>query len=324
MILTVTPNPSLDLLFTADRLVRDDANRVPMPRRRAGGQGINLVRAARALAPDVEAVAIMPIGGPAGRELTQMLEAEGVPVRSLAITGDTRVFVSVRERLDGHSILLNPSGPGAEADLGARLLRAVEEELDRREASGWVACCGSLLPGLPTDLYRSVTACARERGARVAVDCDGDALEAVADTADLIVPNAHEAQRLLGRPVTTLEEAVDAAIRLRAAGPEHVAVTLGAGGAVLASEEGTWVARPELPAELVAEVEEGSPVGAGDAFLGALLIALGSGAPPSSCLKAGVAAGTAVLLSRGGDILRAEDERRVRPHVGVDALPPGK
>ena len=51
MILTVTPNPSLDLLFRAERLVWDDANRIPLPRRRPGGQGINVVRAVRALDP---------------------------------------------------------------------------------------------------------------------------------------------------------------------------------------------------------------------------------------------------------------------------------
>ena len=48
-IVTLTPNPSIDLLFQTTRLVWDDANRVESPRRRAGGQGVNVVRALREL-----------------------------------------------------------------------------------------------------------------------------------------------------------------------------------------------------------------------------------------------------------------------------------
>src|SRR5690606_27197723 len=56
VILTLTPNPSLDLLFEAESLRWNDANRLEAPRRRPGGQGINVVRAARALGGDARAV----------------------------------------------------------------------------------------------------------------------------------------------------------------------------------------------------------------------------------------------------------------------------
>jgi fructose-1-phosphate kinase PfkB-like protein len=65
LVLTLTPNPSLDLLFSAERLVWDDANRLSDPRRRAGGQGMNVTRAALALGARSEAIALL--GGRTGR-----------------------------------------------------------------------------------------------------------------------------------------------------------------------------------------------------------------------------------------------------------------
>ena len=64
---TVTPNPSVDILFETETLVWDDANRVPEPRRRAGGQGINVARALRVLG--AEAVPVALLGGRTGAEV---------------------------------------------------------------------------------------------------------------------------------------------------------------------------------------------------------------------------------------------------------------
>ncbi len=108
-VITVTPNPSIDLLFEADALVWDDANRVAMPRRRAGGQGINVTRAVRALGGESTAVTLL--GGPVGDELLALLHAEAVDVRVAAAPGTTRTFVAVRERSSGRALLINPRGP---------------------------------------------------------------------------------------------------------------------------------------------------------------------------------------------------------------------
>lgn len=319
MILTITPNPSLDLLFRAERLVWDDANRIPLPRRRPGGQGINVVRAARALDPNAPARAIALLSGAVGRELSETLAAEGTPLRAVPLDGESRVFVGVRETDTGRSLLLNPRGPAAGEAEAAALLDAVEEELAVAGSAshvGWVACCGSLPPGLPTDLYARIGALARERGHRFVADCDGEALRlAVEAGCDLLVPNIHEAGRLLGREIGATG-AVACARSLLDLGASVVVVTLGVDGAVAVSRDGAWTARPALPPELRHEADGGSAVGAGDALLSALLLALqGEGGSLRSALVDGVAAGTATLLGRGSTLLDAADYARVRPHV---------
>jgi fructose-1-phosphate kinase PfkB-like protein len=338
--LTVTPNPSLDVLFSAERLVWEDANRIPQPRRRPGGQGINVVRAIGALSPGSPALACALLGGPTGRELQERLEAEGTPIRAVPVSGETRVFVGVRESETGRSLLLNPRGPGVTAGETEALLAAIEEELSsagRRPGGGrhaadhadhagrtaapghgrdWVVACGSLPPGMPTDFYASVGRLAHDHGARFVPDCDGEALAAAAPLADLLVPNDMEAERLIGRPVASAVEAAAAGSELVAAGATRVVMTLGDRGAVSVTAEGSWWAKPALPAELAEETAEGTAVGAGDAFLAALLLGP-DGEEPEGLVRA-VAAGTAVLLGRGAELVTAEDAARVRPHVRVD------
>ncbi|MGN6679684.1 MAG: PfkB family carbohydrate kinase, partial [Streptosporangiaceae bacterium] len=77
-----------------------------------------------------------------------------------------------------------------------------------------------------------------------------------------------------------------AARELRAAGPQAVVVTLGAGGLWAVTEDGTWHAVPS------AEVR-GNPTGAGDAVAAGLVHGLVLGHPWEERLRHAVALGTA-------------------------------
>lgn len=333
MILTLTPNPSLDLLFTADRLVWDDANRVAMPRRRPGGQGVNLVRAVSALDPSRRARAVAPLGGRVGAELRRILRDEGTDVVSVPIAGDTRVFVGVRERSAGRALLLNPRGPDVGPAAEDAIEKAVLGALDpaaagAAEHTGWLACCGSLLPGLSADFYGRMGRAAREAGWRFVVDCDGEPLRHAAPEADLLVPNVHEAERLLGRSIDGVPSAAAAARALLEFGASLGVITLGADGAMAATEARSWHAVLDLQGadggRLRQAMDDGSAVGAGDAFLAALLVTGQPAEDPPGALADAVAAGAAALLSRGAALIRRADFDRLRPHVRVEALGDGR
>ena len=66
--------------------------------------------------------------------------------------------------------------------------------------------------------------------------------------------------------------------------------------------------------------QRGSAVGAGDAFLAALLIALTRGAAIEQAAADAVAAGTAVLNGTGSDLLTPADFELVRETVKVRRL----
>lgn len=293
-IITVTPNPSIDLLFDAATLVWDDANRVAMPRRRAGGQGVNVTRAVCTLDGDSTAVALL--GGAVGREIAELLRAERIDLRIASAPAETRVFVAVREHDSGRSLLLNPRGP----ECGAAEETALLETLaDATRPGDWVVTSGSVPPGFAVDFHARVRDVAMQARARVVVDSDGPALHAAAPGCALLVPNVREAERLLGRVIPDVAEAARAARALLTLGATDAAITMGSAGAVLASSRSDTVLHAMPPAGPAGA----SAVGAGDAFLAGLLLRLGE-AEPGDALRYAVAAGTAVLHGAGAELLR--------------------
>jgi 1-phosphofructokinase family hexose kinase len=315
LIVTVTPNPSLDLLFEAQRLVWDDANRMDEPRRRPGGQGINVARAVTVLGGRSLAVALL--GGSTGDHIAAVLASEGTPLRHVHCRDETRTFVAVRELQTGHNLLLNARGPRRSADDASRMEAEVRATLDALRPA-WLACCGSVPPGFPADFYARLATAARRAGAQVVVDCDGEPLRlAVEAGCDLLVPNQHEAERLAGTAVRDLGEAEDVAASLRAAGTPLVCITLGATGAVLATEAGCWRASPP-------QMAGGSAVGAGDAFLAGLLMARLRSDAPETALRYAVATSAATLRSTGASLITAADVMDLLPAVnGSQSARPG-
>jgi ribokinase len=83
-----------------------------------------------------------------------------------------------------------------------------------------------------------------------------------------------------------------AAARLAGLGARHAVITVGAAGAVLHGPGGAAT----VPGFPVASVDT---VGAGDAFVGALAVALAAGSAPEAAVRAACAAGAAATTRRG-------------------------
>ena len=125
----------------------------------------------------------------------------------------------------------------------------------------------------------------------------GEAAALLAEGPDWLVVNAQEAAAVAGQPADGVPDdparaqAIAASLAKGPAGGQ-VVVTLGAAGAVLAGPPGTAV----VPGFVVTAVDT---VGAGDAFVGALAVALASGVDPVAAVTAACAAGAAATTRRG-------------------------
>jgi 1-phosphofructokinase len=274
MIVTLTPNPSLDRTVEVDQVVRGAVLRVTAAHVEPAGKGVNV---ARALARNGQKVrAVLPSGGAEGVELAALLAGEALDTTLVPVRGAVRTNVSVVEP-DGTVTKLNEPGPTlSPAELEA-LIAATVEAADHAE---WVALSGSLPPGAPTDFYAQVVA--RLRGsARVAVDSSGPALAAaLAAGPALIKPNREELAEATGRHVHTLRDAIAAAQELRRRGAGAVLVSLGPDGALLVDADGALHGEaPAVPR---------STVGAGDALLAGFLA--GHDDPLAGALAWGAAA----------------------------------
>jgi ribokinase len=145
---------------------------------------------------------------------------------------------------------------------------------DVRAAAAAIAGSRALLCQLevPLETTREALAVARESGVRTVLN-PAPAMPLPDDVlrlADVCVPNETEAERLVGRPVTTAAEAEAAARALQARGPRAVLVTLGERGVLVV--DGDRVDR--IPAPPVQAVDT---TGAGDAFIGGLAVSLAEG-----------------------------------------------
>src|SRR4249920_661842 len=108
MIVTLTPNPSLDRSLFLDTFTRGAVNRCTATFLEPSGKGVNVALALRS--HGVPVLALLPIGGPAGEQLVQLLDAAGLPYRTVMIAGTVRTNVSMIEA-DGTTSKINEPGP---------------------------------------------------------------------------------------------------------------------------------------------------------------------------------------------------------------------
>lgn len=299
MIVTVTPNPSIDRTVSLGAtLTRGAVHRVTSATSEPGGKGVNVARAL-ALA-GLDAIAVLPTSD--DDPMVAALRAAGVTFRSVPVGGVVRTNLAITEA-DGTTTKLNE--PGAPLDAAAldALTRAV---LAHAETASWIVLSGSLPPGVPDDWYADVVARLASGPCQVAVDTSERPLDALAagfGTAapDLIKPNAEELAGLVGASPEELESAaaqgdpapvILAANQLIERGARTILVTLGAAGAVLVDPTGSWMAAPP-------PITPRSTVGAGDSSLAGYVRAAVGGAEPPRRLRMAVAYGSAAAALPG-------------------------
>lgn len=262
MILTVTPNPAVDLTWHVDRLTPGATHRVPRGASRAGGKGVNTARVLHATGHDV--VALATAGGTTGDEFRADLEASGLTHRLIATASATRRSVAIVDDASGGTSILNEFGATLEPGESAALADAAAELARTANA---VAICGSLPPGFGTEELGGLVARLVAAGVPVVVDTSGPGILAAARAgADALKPNHEELADATG-----CTDPVDGARVLLEAGARLVVVSLGAEGLLVIGRSG-----PPLRARLP-RVLHGNATGAGDAAVAAVTAALAAG-----------------------------------------------
>ncbi|MCK2215164.1 1-phosphofructokinase family hexose kinase [Actinomadura sp. ATCC 31491] len=278
MILTVTLNMALDVTYEVPAVDWDGVNRVGGVHRRAGGKGVNVARVLAALGQEVLVTGLA--GGPTGRAIEADLRAAELPSAVFAIEGDSRTTLAVRETGGAaRTALFNEPGPEVAADELAAFTRHYAALAARADV---VVLSGSLPRGVPADFYATLSALVP---APVIVDADGDPLRhAPKGRPSVVKPNAEELARAVPGPPDRGAEV------LRGEGAESVVVSLGAGGLLAVTGEGTFRAR--MPYTV-----RGNPTGAGDSLVAGLALGLVEAAPWPERLRRAAALGAAAVAA---------------------------
>jgi 1-phosphofructokinase len=292
LIVTVTPNPSVDRTLFVQRLDRGTFIRATASSVEAGGKGINVARGLTT--HGVPAIAVAPASQASSGLLRSLLGASAT-LETVDVDGDIRTNVTIVEP-DGTTTKVNETGPTLGSDEVAAL---IERSMACARTSTWISGCGSIPPGMGSDFYARLASAAPPH-VRVAVDADGEPLRAsIGAGVALIKPNREELERLIGRPVATIGEVVAAAGRLLEDGVGQVLVSLGRDGAVLVGP-GSAIHGEAPGAEVV------NTVGAGDALLAGFLA---RGADPDALAEA-IAWSVAACASPGSRMRLTTDADR--------------
>lgn len=288
MIVTVTPNPALDLTWHLDALTVGDTHRADTGAVRAGGKGLNVARVAHAQGASVHA--ITTVGGLTGEEFAGELRTSGVPHSLVPVTGATRRSIALVDARLGDTTIVNERGVNPADAEWADLVAAV---VDAIPTAGVLVLSGSLPPGAPSSVLPVLITVGRDAGATVIVDTSGPALLAAADAgAAVLKPNRAELIEATG-----ISDPVGGARALIARGAELVLLSLGADGMLAVTASDLWHARLDAPLA-------GNPTGAGDAAVAACAVLRDAGErDPETLLRRATAwSAAAVLMPLAGDI----------------------
>ena len=298
MIVTVTPNPAIDVTLTVERLELGEVNRTTDKHRDPAGKGINV---ARALAKNGhETIAVFPADPVNGSWIIRALAKAGVESSTTPIIGEVRNNITIIDG-DGRTTKINEPGPVVTPAEILALSEKLEWRLD--EQPSWLVAAGSLPVGLDADFLVDLGRRAAAKGVRYAVDTSGTALARVAasGTPNLIKPNHEELEELAGRDLPTVGEVVAAARALLPDG--EVVVSLGENGALLVTASTVlWAGHTPIDVD--------STVGAGDSALAGYLSVMSQGDYESTqhaALATAVAWGTAAVTLPGTTVPGPQD-----------------
>lgn len=352
----LTLSPALDLTLEVGEFGLGRSHRAAPAAEVLGGKGMNVARVLAELGVPVTAHGPVNEGDwPVGSSPGASSFGEGSPggpgapgpVWDLTSTpAPLRRSIAVIED-SGRATLVNETAHPHPSEVWAQLLAAVTARL-RDPAVRVLVISGSTPADCPPGLVPELIDSAHTAGVTVIVDTSGQALLAAATAgADWVKPNDEELAELFSGDAaattappaaTTAKDATataatatddpsrtgvrDGVARLIDAGAEHVLLSCGSDGLVLADEAG-----PRGRARLD-EALTGNPTGAGDAAVAALAACLAGRADPRARLgedevvefltRAVAVSAAAVLMPQAGQI--HPDWLALRERVHVDDL----
>ena len=300
-IITLTMNPAIDKSTSVAQVIAERKLYCNSPRFEPGGGGVNVSRAIRKLGG--ESTALFPCGGPAGEYLLKLLQQEGLACRPIPVKGWTRENLVVLEESSGRQFRFGMPGTTLEDKEWSScldVLAAVDHKPD------YIVASGSLPPGVPDDFYAQVARIGKGLGARVIVDTSGNPLRlALQEGVYLIKPNIRELGELIGSEPADENSQQEIVMEMVRSGKNAVvALSMGAGGVLLASADGCERLRtPVVPIK--------SKVGAGDSMVAGIVLSLVRGNEVRDAVRFGIAAGAAAVMTPGSELCRREDVERL-------------
>jgi 1-phosphofructokinase family hexose kinase len=313
MIITLTPNPSLDVSGTVSELIPNEKAYVSHEMRFPGGNGVNAARIAHRLGAEVIATGFL--GGSAGKEFSELLGKEKIPHHFIEILGHTRSNVTISLEKSHEQTRLSFPGPKINKAEKESLLYFLQRSLPHLIVVG-----GSFPEGITPGFLSQLIKRFHETHTPVFVDVPGKILKEIIEARPVFIkPNLTEYQEMTGKKnVKKIKDVLKLARELSHLVPLQCISSV-EGGALLVTPKHAWFGTiPKLKVQ--------STVGAGDSMVGAMahvFVKGGNKITPSQCdkmLRTGLAASAATLSNKGLTMGTKASIRNFLPQIKITQL----
>jgi 1-phosphofructokinase family hexose kinase len=312
MIITVTLNAAIDKTLAVPNFRLGRRHRAVEQTSMAGGKGVNVARALRALGQPVIATGVA--GGPTGTRIVEHLTEEGILNDFVRIREESRTSTAVVDPTSGDQTEINEHGPHVSAQ---ELELFVDKLLYLAKGAAVCVFAGSLPRGIDTGLYGRLIEEMRRLGVTTVLDSEGEPLlSATRKGPDVVSPNELEAEGLVGHEFADEEDRRRALGEMVELGAREAIITLADGCLAVLGEGG----ERSLYRATLEPLEPVSSVGSGDALLAGLVAARYGGRDPEDCLRFAVACGAESTQHFGAGVLEQREVNRLLPEVQVETF----
>lgn len=288
MIITVTLNPAIDQTLELNALIPNSLNKVSRSHKDVGGKGINVSKVLKSLG--TESLAMGFIGGETGDFIEKSLNSMGIMTDFIRVQGQTRTNLKIFDQTTKEITEINEMG----SSVSEEALNQLMEQLKIHIVPGTlVVLSGSAPASLGSEVYSRMVEFCKENGADVFLDVDGDHFKVgLKSRPTFIKPNRDELTRYFGTPMDTEAQLLKAIDALTDMGIKHVFVSLGKMGGLYSSGKNVYRMSP-------LKVDAHSSVGAGDAFVGAVVHSMENHFDLEYMLKFAIATSAGAVMTIG-------------------------
>ncbi|ORX22546.1 1-phosphofructokinase [Thermoanaerobacterium sp. PSU-2] len=308
MVTTVTVNPAIDRTLIVNEFKIGAVNRVSRTIIDAGGKGVNVAKNLKNLGCDVKCLGFM---GPNGKYIENVLSELGIKFNFVQIKNDIRTNIKIVDEIRHTYTDINEAGPDVSQDEIEKLILSINEHADLSDV---IVLSGSLLPNMDKDFYRQIIEKVSEKGVKVILDADGDALKlGVEGKPYMIKPNIHELRRMTGKNLESVDEIIEEGMRIIESGISIVAVSMGGSGSIVVTEDKAYKVKP-------IKVQVKGTVGAGDAYVAGFAYGLSENLSIEEAIKMASSASTSVIMREGTKACSLKDVEELKEKVEIEVI----
>lgn len=293
MITTVTLSPCIDKTIILDDFHIDKLNRAKSVRLDPGGKGVNVSLALAALEVPSRAVGF---NFKDGGMITTALESAGASPEFIVCPGNIRVNTKIYVQTTCQTIEINEQNPDISEKNVTKLVSLIREMAGNINERDLFVLSGSIPPGVPSDIYRTLILEIKEQNPRalVILDCDGEALlKGLSASPYMIKPNVEELEHTFGIKINSDD---DITALCRKIISEYrtglILVSKGSEGAIA-------VTKNEVHPFPAMKISARSAQGAGDGMVAGACLALSKGLAPSDVIRCGICAAAGAVEREG-------------------------